>query len=381
MAYFDNAATSYPKPEAMYSSMVDFYRSSGGSAGRGSYALATCVKGIADETRGLIQDLLHCPAKQVVFTPTATIALNMLIQGLILKGAKNVYISPFEHNAVTRTLHHFEAEGQITVSELIVNDVLEYDLERIRYQFEALHPDLVIVSHASNVIGLIAPVKDIFSLAKRYGATTLVDMAQTAGLVDLDVGLETIDLAVFAGHKTLLGPTGISGFLMTPSIKIPPVLFGGTGFESANQDMPESLPEKYEMGTLNTLGIAGLHESIKWILEQTVGSLYANEGKHRKRLLEILSDYDFLQIVGNVEGRNYVGIVSCLFDNISSDSAGGIFSERNIAVRAGLHCAPSAHQHLGTFPSGTIRFSVGPFTSEDDFAELERALDDIAENL
>ena len=381
MAYFDNAATTFPKPDVVYSFMDGFYRNQGGSAGRGNYALASTAKGVIDETRILIQDLLHCLAKQVVFTPSATIALNMIIQGVIARGAKSIFITPFEHNAVTRVLYHFEQLGQITVTELAVSNTLEYDMERIRYQFAAARPDFVIVSHASNVIGLVAPVENIFALAKEYGAVTLVDMAQTAGLVNLNIGLETIDYAVFAGHKTLLGPTGISGFLMNPAAELPPILYGGTGYESAIQDMPSSLPEKYEMGTLNIAGIAGLNAALKWIKEHTVERLYQEEEKQRQRLLQLLSEYDSLKIVGNIEGRRYVGIVSGLLDGISSDSAGSIFAERGISVRTGLQCAPKAHIFLGTYPAGTIRFSVNALTSDSDFKQLKDALDDIEANL
>lgn len=381
MAYFDNAATSYPKPDIVYTFMDRFYRNHGGSAGRGDYALANSAKGMIEETRSLLQELFHCPAKQVVFTPTATIALNMIIRGVIEKGTRNIYISPFEHNAVTRTLYHFEKLGLITITELAITDLLKYDILRIRYQFDSVRPDLVIVSHASNVIGLVSPVEDIFALAKEYGAVTLVDMAQTAGLVDLNVGLETIDFAVFAGHKTLLGPTGISGFLMKPSVQLPPVLFGGTGYDSANQDMPESFPEKYEMGTLNIVGIAGLNAALKWIKEQTIVKLYSEEAAKRKELLTLIEDYNFLTVVGNVEGDKYVGIVSCLVDGISSDSAGGIFSERGISVRTGLQCAPRAHQFLGTYPAGTVRLSVNALTADKDFEDLKDALNDIETNL
>ena len=381
MAYFDNAATSYPKPEVVYSFMDSFYRLHGGSAGRGGYALASNAKGVIDETRGLLQNLLHCPAKQVVFTPTATVALNMIIQGILTKDVRTVYISPFEHNAVTRTLYHFEMLGQITVIELVVSDDLDYDLARIRYQFDAARPDCIIVSHASNVIGLVSPVESIFELAKEYGAITVVDMAQTAGLVDLNVGLETIDFAVFAGHKTLLGPTGISGFLMKPEIDLPAVLFGGTGYDSSNQEMPDSLPEKYEMGTLNIAGVAGLNAALKWITEQTISQLFKEEEKRRQQLLSLLEDYSIIKTVGNIEGRQYVGIVSCLIDGISSDSAGNIFSERGISVRTGLQCAPKAHKFLGTYPAGTIRFSVNALTDDEDFEDLKNALDDIEMNL
>ena len=381
MAYFDNAATTYPKPDSVYSFMDEFYRNSGGSAGRGNYSLASSAKGLIDETRKLLQELLHCPAKQVVFTPTATIALNIIIQGIIATGVKNVYISPFEHNAVTRTLHHFEELGQIKVTQLSVSPSLQYDLERIKYQFDAVRPDFLIMSHASNVIGLIAPAEEICTLAKNSGAITLVDMAQTAGLVDLNVGLEAIDFAVFAGHKTLLGPTGISGFIMNPAVNLPPVLFGGTGYDSANQNMPDSLPEKYEMGTLNIAGVAGLNAALKWIKDKGIDWVRQQEEINRETLLAILTEYDFLSVVGYNPECKYVGIVSCLMDGISSDSAGKIFSDRGISVRTGLQCAPKAHQFIGTYPAGTIRFSVNLMTADADFEALRYALDDIEANM
>ena len=381
MAYFDNAATTFPKPETVYQSMDQFQRQTGGSFGRGNYEFSNSAKGLVDDTRKAIKQLLHCPAKQVVFEPSATISLNIIIQGIIQKGARNIYISPFEHNAVTRTLHHYKKRGQIKVEELTVDQKLNYDIQRIRFQFETTPPDFVIVSHASNVIGLVAPVEEIFSLAKEFHAITLLDMAQTAGLVDLDIGKEIIDFAVFAGHKTLLGPTGISGFVMKPGIELEPVFFGGTGFDSANQDMPTSLPERFEFGTMNTVGIAGLNASVKWILQQGVDALAAAEAENRNKLLTLLREYDYVSIIGDIDGRDYVGIVSCVIDDISSDIAGQLFSERNIAVRTGLHCAPNAHKFLKTFPAGTIRFSVNSFTTDEDFAVLREALEDINDNL
>lgn len=381
MAYFDNAATTYPKPETVYQSMDQFQRHTGGSFGRGNYEFSNSAKGLVDDTRKAIKQLLHCPAKQVVFEPSATISLNIIIQGIIQKGARIIYISPFEHNAVARTLHHYKKRGQIKVEELAVDQKLNYDIQRIRFQFETTPPDFVIVSHASNVIGLVAPVEEIFSLAKEFHAITLLDMAQTAGLVDLDIGKEIFDFAVFAGHKTLLGPTGISGFVMKTGIALEPVFFGGTGFDSANQDMPTSLPERFEFGTMNSVGIAGLNASVKWILQQGVDALAAAEAENRNKLLTLLKEYDYISIIGDIDGRDYVGIVSCVMDDISSDVAGQLFSERNIAVRTGLHCAPNAHKFLKTFPAGTIRFSVNSFTTDEDFAVLREALEDINDNL
>ena len=381
MAYFDNAATTFPKPDCVYQYMDEFYRKSGGNLGRGQYDLAQSTEVMVKDTRMRVADWLHCPAKQVIFEPTATIALNIIIRGIIESGAVNIYISPFEHNAVTRVLHHYDGSGKVKIHQLSVSTELQYDFQRIRYQFDSVRPDLVIVSHGSNVCGLVSPVEEIFALAKRYGAVTLADMAQTAGLVDCNVGLESFDFAVFAGHKTMYGPTGISGFAMNPSIKMPAVIFGGTGYESANQDMPESLPERYEMGTLNIAGIAGLNAALRWIEERSVAWLWEREQENRKRLLEVLQGFEFIKIVGNYEGCRYVGIVSCLIEGISSDSVGGIFNQDGVAVRTGLQCAPLAHQFLGTYPAGTVRFSVSSFTCEEDFGILENVLERIQDNL
>ena len=417
MAYFDNAATTFPKPDCVYDFMDKFYREHGGNAGRGNHELSLTAGKLISDTRGRLQEILHCQNKQIIFTPTATIALNMILQGVIGSATltnrsdeqnlanrrATVYISPFEHNAVTRVLHHFESMGMIKVKVLPILENLSYDFTEIENLFKKDEPDLLVISHASNVTGFIQPVEKLCLLAKKFDCLTVLDMAQTAGLVDLNVGLETIDFAVFAGHKTLYGPTGISGFAMKRDLDLPPVLFGGTGFESSNQDMPADIPQRYEMGTLNISGIAGLYASTGWILENGIENLWKQEEKHRKRLLGILEKYDFVKIVGSAPLNNraachselersrcrgrvvsesqYAGIVSVLIEGLPSDTASSIFSEQNIAVRSGLQCAPLAHKTLGTFPSGTVRFSCGHFTSEEDFAELERSLNYIKENI
>lgn len=381
MAYFDNASTTFPKPEVVYEFMDKFYRSSGVNVGRGRYSLEETAGSIVNSTRQGLKGLFHAPAKNIIFTPTATIALNMIIQGILSDKIKNIYISPFEHNAVTRILHNYETRGLIHISILSVDDKCNYLYDVIRNQFNDTPPDLVIVSHASNVFGLVSPVEEIFKIAKGYDAITVVDMSQTAGLIDCNIGLATFDFAVFAGHKTLYGPTGISGFVMNPEIHLKPVLFGGTGYDSANQDMPNSVPEKYEMGTLNISGIAGLNAAIKWIQEIGISNIKKTEDDNRIKLLNLLSKYEYITPVGIYEDKEYVGIVSCLLDGISSDSAGSLFSEQKVSVRTGLQCAPSAHKFLGTFPAGTVRFSVSYFTSDDDFYELEKVLDYIDENI
>ena len=168
---------------------------------------------------------------------------------------------------------------------------------------------------------------------------------------------------------------------MRPDIKLPAVIYGGTGFESANQDMPDSVPERFEMGTLNIVGVAGLNASLKWIQGESIKKIREKEMDNRNKLLSLLEKYDFIKVVGNVEGRDYVGIVSCLIEGISSDSVGNIFSEQGISVRTGLQCAPLAHKFLHTFPAGTVRFSVSFFTSNKDFEQLEEALDYIEDNI
>lgn len=378
--YFDNAATTFPKPECVYEFMNEFYRNCGGNAGRGTHGLAMTSGKLISETRTLIKELLHCQTKEVIFTPSATFALNMIIQGLIYSGAKNIYISPFEHNAITRVLHHFEKQNLIVVHQLKFEN-FDFNFERIKYQFEEIKPDLVICTHASNVTGIILPVAELCNLSKSFGATTVIDMAQTCGLVDLDCGNQNIDFAVYAGHKTLYGPTGIGGFVMNQNIVLPPVIFGGTGVDSINPEMPSSIPEKYEMGTQNILGIAGLNASLKWILNIGIEILYKKEIENRNRLIELLNNFDFVKPVGIWESSKYVGIVSVLIEGISSDSAENIFTEQGIALRGGLQCSPLAHKFLGTNPAGTVRFSTSYFTSEEDFLHLEKVLKYLEEEM
>ncbi|WP_443738820.1 aminotransferase class V-fold PLP-dependent enzyme [Treponema sp.] len=382
--YFDNAATTFPKPECVYAFMDSFFRKHGGNAGRGQYKLAAESSKIIFETRGFIQKILCSPNKDVIFAPSATVALNMVIQGLLAdEKKKTVYISPFEHNSVTRVLHHFEKVGKICVRQLFVSPDFEYDMEKINAQFAELPPDIVILSHASNVIGLVAPVLEIFAAAKKYGALTVTDMAQTAGLVPLDVASDLVDFAVFAGHKTLYGPFGIGGFAKSRNVALEPVLFGGTGVDSANQEMPENIPVRYEMGSQNVCAVAGLHAAAQWFL-QNAEEIRTVEEKNHRRLLEILKRYDFVKIAGPAdrfsEKTKCIGVVSTVFDGYAAEDIGNVFDEAEIAVRTGLQCSPLAHKFLRTFPAGTVRFSVGYFTGEEDFRALEKAMGYIEEN-
>lgn len=378
VAYFDNAATTFPKPEEVYSFMDSFYRRCGVNVGRGQHKLAAEATALMEETRNMILELFHCQNKKVIFTSTATEALNVILQGLLIPSNAYVYISPFEHNAVTRTLHHLQKTANFQVKILEVDETtLHYDIERISKQFMQNSPYCVIISHASNVCGAIAPLNEIFALAKRYDAVTIADMCQTAGLIDVDLSSDIYDYAVFEGHKTLYGPMGIGGIIAKPTVSLPPLVYGGTGVESANQDMPNEIPIKYEAGSHNILAASGLNASLKWISSIGIDAIIAKEFNNREKLLSILRDYDYIKTITSDNG---IGVVSCVFEGYSSDNIGQVLSDRNIAVRTGLHCSPQAHKFLGTFPAGTVRFSVGYFNSDDDFEKLRDALDYIEEN-
>lgn len=378
IAYFDNAATSFPKPESVYLAMDDCARNYGVSMGRGQHILSAKASHIADETRNLLLQLFHCSNKKVVFTNTATEAMNIILTPQLLPSGCTVYISPFEHNAVTRVLHHLKSTQDIKIHQLAVNSsTLQYDLDKIGNQFSEAVPHCVIISHASNVTGTIAPIREIFSIAKKYNAITVADMCQTAGLIDTDISSTDFDYVVFAGHKTLYGPLGVSGFISQYPERLLPLIYGGTGVESANQDMPTSAPERFEAGSHSSIAIAGLNASLRWLLETGIHAVFDREQKNKAQLIEVLEQYDNIRII---KASDQIGLISCLFDQYSSDEIGQVLSEQNIAFRSGLHCAPCAHQFIKTFPAGTVRFSVGYFNNDEDFSMLDRALQYIYEN-
>jgi cysteine desulfurase family protein len=379
--YFDNAATTFPKPEGVYCFADSFYRECGVNVGRGQYKLATRAAAMVDETRKFLLELNHCPNKAVVFTSSATEALNVVLRGIIQKDNRTIYLSPFEHNAVTRVINYL---GNIFRLELITlafdKATWAYDLEKIKYQFGKHKPDVVVVSHASNVCGVIAPIAEICRLSKPHGATNVVDMCQTMGLVDTDLRSEDIDYAVFAAHKTLYGTLGLGGFVCVASARPEPLLYGGTGMDSANPMLPEDIPSRYEVGSPNVHAIAGLNAALKWLSSIGIEAIHHKEREHHQRLIAVLQKHDNIQIISPQVIGIGIGVVSAVFDGYGSDNIGQILSDRDIAIRSGLHCAPTAHRFLGTFPAGTVRFSVGYFNADEDFQQLDVALEYIRDN-
>ena len=381
VAYFDNSATTFPKPEEVYSFMDKFYRENGVNVGRGQHKLASKASFLVDETRKLLLEILHCKNKGVVFTSTATEGINLVLQGREWKENSIVYISPFEHNAVTRTLFHLKDRYSLKIKRLAFNrEKIEYDLEQIKADFKEENPDVIICSHSSNVFGIVAPVEKIVEESKKYGAFNFIDMCQTAGLIDLNVGNENIDAVVFAGHKTLYGPLGVSGVVMKKDINLKPLIYGGTGVESANQNMPDIFPIKYEGGSHNILVISGLNASLKWLKNIGIENIYKREKEIFNKLILLLKTYENIEIVGYREAKEQVGVVSCVFKGYAPDEIGQVLSDMDIAVRTGLHCSPYAHEFFGTFPAGTVRLSVSYFTTDDELDKLKVALDYIREN-
>ena len=379
-AYFDNAATTFPKPSVVYDYADSFYRNSGGNIGRGGNALAVAAGEIAKVAKSKLKKLYGCPAGEIVFTASATDALNRILLGLNLAKDDVVYCTPFEHNAVTRPLFHLVETTGIRIEILPFDDetfVPRY--EEIEEAFAAQPPRLVVMTHASNVCGAVVPVETVARMAKAYDATTVIDMSQTAGLLPLQLSSDLFDFAVFAGHKTLYGPFGIGGFICKRGAKLRPVFFGGNGINSVEQRLPENIVQMEEIGSQNTYAIAGLKASTDWLLEQGLEAIRKIEMENRDRLLECLRAAGFCSLIGEGMECERIGVVSALFDGYSPDEGEMVLGRCGVAVRSGIQCAPYAHRFLGTLPAGTIRFSVSALTGDPEFDALERALDAIAE--
>ncbi len=379
--YFDNAATTYPKPTDVYNAMNDFYMNNGVNVGRGQYSLASKASALVNETRELIYKLFNCPAnKKVVFTSSATEAINIILQGLPWQGEENVYITHFEHNGVLRCLNHLREVHNIDLSNEnyleVDRDTLCYDLEEIQNQFNRKKPNVVIINHASNVCGLVAPIEEISRLAKKYGATVIVDCAQTAGLLNIDLRKIMADYVIFAGHKTIYGPFGIAGFIIDEKSQLKPLLYGGTGIDSANLDMPTTIPERFEVGSPNIQAIAGLNAALKWLFSTGVNNIYEKEREMTNELISVLKEFEVNMYLPSDEA-NHIGIVSCTFKDLPTDGIGNFLNQHNVAVRTGLHCAPDAHRFLGTYPGGTVRFSLSYFNTNDQLTLLKEIIRDI----
>lgn len=375
LAYFDNAATTFPKPAVVYDFADSFYRTNGGNAGRGNNTLAAAAKGMATQAKNNLKTLYKCPSRKVVFTPSATDALNRILLGSGLSKGDVVYVTPFEHNAVTRPLNHLVKTVGVDLRVLAFDrETLLPDFRAIERQFDEHRPSLVAMTHASNVCGAVVPVEEIAALAKSHGSTVVVDMSQTCGLLFLNLSTTNIDFVVFAGHKTLYGPFGVGGFMCLDTSSLEPVLFGGNGINSIEQEMPSEIVSMSEIASQNVYAIAGLKASTDWIISRGIKQMRVAESKALDTLTSLLRQYENVHIIRDDMRCERIGVVSAVFDGYSPDEMEVVLGKAGVAVRSGLHCAPYAHEFLGTLPVGTVRFSVGAFTTGKDFGRLEEAL-------
>ena len=289
--YLDNAATTYTKPEVVYLTMDKFLREECVNAGRGSYRLAQNATSLIDETRKLILDLVNAEGiSKTIFSPSATIAINQVLRGLNWDDIKNVYVSPFEHNAIMRTLHSLQKYNEFKIN-IIPFDNITFQLQEdnLRIMFSKENPDLIIMSHVSNVTGYILPIYECHQLAKQYNPINIVDCAQSLGLIEVDVQREfkECDFIIFAGHKSLYGPFGVGGFISIKNkVKLNEVITGGTGSDSTNLEMPIENELYFEAGSYNMQAIAGLNAALKWLKEVGIENIY----EHKKQLTKQIID-------------------------------------------------------------------------------------------
>lgn len=373
--YLDNAATTFPKPEAVYQAMDSFYRQFGGNAGRGANPLARKAAGLVDETRVMLRAWLNAP--EVTFAPSATIALNTIIMGARLRTGDVVYVSPFEHNSVLRPLAHLQKTVGIEVRILPFNkNTLECKLDEVKKQFRIEPPVMVCISQVSNVLGLILPVDELTSIARQIApdCIILVDGAQAAGLRPLE--MSKVDALVWSGHKSLYGPYGIAGIAFGTNWRPEPLLYGGTGTVSESIDMPEEGVSRFEAGSQNISAIAGLNAALKWLKDTGRSAINEHSQALTEHLCNLLHDLSGV-IVYLPNNLNLItGIVSFSMDGIKPQMLETALGAQSIAVRAGLHCSPWTHEFINSKESGgTVRVSVGYFNTEQDLEQLRAVVD------
>ena len=378
MVYLDHAATSFPKAPGVGAAMLRALAEAGGNPGRSGHAMAVAAQAILNDTRRRLAALLGAPdPSRVVLLAGATEALNQALFGLLRPGDRVVTTS-LEHNAMARPLAALADRGVVVARVPCAADgTLDVDdLERV---LRAGPTRLVAMLHASNVAGTILPAGEAARLAHRHGALFLLDAAQTAGVLPLDVRELGVDLLALPGHKGLLGPPGTGALYVAAGVSLGPLRFGGTGLHSEEERMPEALPEGLEAGTPNTAGLAGLGAALAFLAERGVPAVRAHEVKLTSRLLAGLRGIPGLHLHGVADAERQVATVSLTLPGWEPvDLAAALDGSFGIAVRAGLHCAPAAHRTLGTFPAGTVRLSAGCFTTPDDVDEAVAALGHLA---
>lgn len=380
MIYLDNAATSFPKPEQVYEAIMKAMKEYGANPGRSGHKLALQAGRIIYETRELLAKLFNIDnPMNIIFTNNATDGINLALKGL-LKPGDNVITTSMEHNSVLRPLKVLEKVGVTTTivqcdetGSLNIKDIEESITDETK---------LIVTTHASNVTGTLMPIKEIGKLAKEKNIIFMVDAAQTAGVYDIDVREMGIDILAFPGHKSLLGPQGTGGVYIKEGIEITQMKEGGTGSRSDSLIQPDILPDKFESGTPNTPGIAGLGAGVKYILDTGIENIRRHEVELTRYFIDELKKIDRVKIYGPCDVEKQAPVVSINIEDGDSSEVSYILDQAfDIAVRPGLHCAPLAHKTLGNFDEGCVRFSIGLFNTMSDIDTALNAIRKISKEI
>lgn len=379
--YLDNGATSFPKPKDVAEAVYKYMTEVGANINRGGYEAAYDLEGTVFETRQMLADMFGgSDCKNVVFTKNITESLNVVLKGF-LKPGDHVLCSSMEHNAVMRPLVQLQKQG-VEFDRIPGNTNGELALDKVESMIKPA-TKAIVMSHASNLVGTVNPIAEVGAICRKYNIKFIVDSAQTAGVLPINMKDMNIDALCFTGHKSLLGPQGIGGFILDEEMikLIEPLLSGGTGSISHTEEIPDFMPDRFEPGTMNLPGIVGLHAALKWIDEKGIDEISKHELALTERFLEglkPLEDKGSLKIIGLKEAAGRTAVVSVQTLTVDcADAAFRLDSEYGIATRVGLHCAPNAHKTLGTFPVGTVRFSFGIFNTEAEIDAAVKALSEI----
>jgi len=370
LAYLDYAATSAPRPDVVADAIAHWLRTSGATPGRGGHRLAVDAGRLALRCRRLLAELLHIPGDpgRIAFQLNATHALNTALFGVLREGDV-VVTTPFEHNALVRPLHVLQRERGIEVREIPAARDGTLDLDAARERLRGAR--LLAMTAASNVLGTATPLSELGAAAREAGALVLVDAAQAAGSLPLDVAALGLDLLAITGHKALLGPQGIGALWVRPGLEIEPLLTGGTGGDSLDPSMPVALPDRLEAGTLNAPGIVGLHAALEWLRSEGIDTIHARAMRLKQMLHSALSEAAMVRVL-TPPASDGVPVVTMVADDIDpSMLAMRLDREHGVLTRPGLHCAPGAHRLLGTEQTGALRLSLGWASTERD---VERAV-------
>jgi cysteine desulfurase family protein len=381
MIYFDNAATSWPKPASVVDAMSSFMTEVGANPGRSAHRMSIEAGRIVYETREILARLFNvADPLRIVFGLNATEALNLALRGL-LRSADHVVTSSMEHNSVMRPLRALEEAGVVEIDVVPCSSTGLLDPADVEAAFRP-ETRMIVLNHASNVVGTLLPVAEAGKIARRHDTLLVVDAAQTAGAYPLDMEAMNVDLLAFTGHKTLFGPQGTGGLCIGERVEaeqIEPIKRGGTGSRSEREEQPTFLPDRCESGTPNTVGLAGLRAGVEFVLQQGVEAIRAHEVVLTRRLIAGLREIPGVTVYGSHDAELQTATVSFSVEGLEPSEVGLVLDEgHGIMSRVGLHCAPAAHRTIGTFPVGTVRFGLSYFNTAQEVDAAVRAVRGIA---